>query len=364
MRLGLSGPEIYPIDQQVALLHVADLDGDGLNDIIVANNLRAKINLLYNMTGKTNRVEANPLHKLELNELPPDSRFRIDSIPAEERIAAMDVKDLNGDGRPDIVYYGDQKDLVVIYNLGTNGWSDPKVWHIDDGQLDPNALATGDLTGDGLNDIVLLGDSGATYFWKQQPDHSLAEPQKISYSGTPHAVQIVDVNGDGKNDLLFVDFDSPAPYRVRFQIDGGQLGPEIYFKSQPIRSFWLDNLAEDRTNYLTCVVQATGRAEVSQFTRQPGDVISGDFRAGQFQVLPLNKTAAVQRGFYSRMSTATAVRICWWRNRKAVSSRCICNWPMARLRRRKRFRAWRVCRKLRGRLEEQRSSGNFCAEPG
>jgi hypothetical protein len=293
---GFTGPEIYPIDQQVALLHVADLDGDGLNDIIVANNLRAKINLLYNMTGKTNRVEANPLHKLELNELPPDSRFRIDSIPAEERIAAMDVKDLNGDGRPDIVYYGDQKDLVVIYNLGTNGWSDPKVWHIDDGQLDPNALATGDLTGDGLNDIVLLGDSGATYFWKQQSDHSLAEPQKISYSGTPHAVQIVDVNGDGKNDLLFVDFDSPAPYRVRFQIDGGQLGPEIYFKSQPIRSFWLDNLAEDRTNYLTCVVQATGRAEVSQFTRQPGDVISGDFRAGQFQVLPLNKTAAVQRG--------------------------------------------------------------------
>src|SRR6202789_793215 len=87
---GFSGPEIYPIDQQVGLLHVADLDGDGLNDIVVANNLRAKINLLYNMTGKTNRADANPLHKLELNELPPDSRFRIDSIPANERIAAMD----------------------------------------------------------------------------------------------------------------------------------------------------------------------------------------------------------------------------------------------------------------------------------
>ena len=72
---GFTGPEIYPIDQDIALLHVADLDGDGLNDIIVANNLRAKINLLYNMTGKTNRASANPLHKLELNELPPDSRF-------------------------------------------------------------------------------------------------------------------------------------------------------------------------------------------------------------------------------------------------------------------------------------------------
>ncbi len=293
---GFTGPEIYPIDQQVALLHVADLNGDGLNDIIVANNLRAKINLLYNMTGKTNRTDANPLHKPELNDLPPDSRFRIDSIPASERIAAMDVKDLNGDGRPDIVYYGDQKDLVVLYNLGTNGWSDPKTWHVDDGQMDPNALAVGDLTGDGLNDIVLLGDSGSAYFFKQQPDHTLAEPQKISYSGTPHAVQIVDANSDGRNDLLLVDFDSPTPYRVRFQMADGQLGPEIYFKTAPIRSFWVDNLAGNRTNYLTSIVQATGRAEVSQFTRQPSEVISGDFRSGQFQVLPLNKTAAGQRG--------------------------------------------------------------------
>ncbi|MGA2869480.1 MAG: VCBS repeat-containing protein, partial [Verrucomicrobiota bacterium] len=293
---GFTGPEIYPIDQDIALLHVADLDGDGLNDIIVANNLRAKINLLYNMTGKTNRASANPLHKLELNELPPDSRFRIDSIPANERIAGMDVKDLNGDGRPDIVYYGDQKDLVVLYNLGTNGWSDPKVWHVDDGQMDPNALAVGDLTGDGLNDIVLLGDSGSAYLFEQQPDHTLAEPRKISYSGTPHAVQIVDVDGDGKNDLLLVDFDSPTPYRVRFQMADGQLGPEIYFKAQPIRSFSVDNLGGGPTNYLASIVQATGRAEVSQFTREPGEVLSGDFRAGQFQVLPLNKTAAGQRG--------------------------------------------------------------------
>ncbi|HEY4415996.1 MAG TPA: VCBS repeat-containing protein [Verrucomicrobiae bacterium] len=293
---GFTGPEIYPIDQGVALLHVADLDGDGLNDIVVANNLRAKINLLYNQTGKTNRVEANPLRALELNDLPPDARFRIDSIPSNERIAAMEVKDLNGDGKPDIVYYGDQKDLIVLYNRGTNGWSDPKTWHIDDGQMDPNALSVGDLSGNGLNDIVLLGDSGSVYFWKQQADHTLAEPQKISYSGTPHAVQITDANSDGKNDLLLVDFDNPTPYRVRFQVAGGQLGPETYFKTQPIRSFWLDNLGGGKTNYLTGIVTATGRAEVSQFTRQPGEVLSGAFRTGQFQVMPLNKTDAAARG--------------------------------------------------------------------
>ncbi len=293
---GFSGPEIFPIDQQISQLHVADLDGDGLNDIIVVNNLRSKINLLYNQTGKSNRADALPARKLEVNELPPDSRFRIDSIPVDQRIAALNVTDLNGDGRPDLVYFGDGKDLVVRYNLGTNGWSEPKRWHIDDGRLDANALATGDLNGDGLNDVALLGDSGAVYFLAQQKDHTLAEPVKIPYSGTPKAIQIVDMDADGRNDLVFVDFDNAAPLRVRFQNASGQLEPEIYFKSQVIRSFWIDNLAGDRTNYLVTIIQATGRAEVSQLVRKPGDPLSGAFKQGQFQVLPLNKTDSAQRG--------------------------------------------------------------------
>src|SRR5258705_11203693 len=133
---GFTGHEIYPIDDGIALLHSADLDGDGLNDLVVANNLRSKINLLYNRTGKTNAVaDAKPPRKLELNELPPDARFRIDSIPADEHIGSLAVADLNGDGKPDIAIYGDGKDLEMIYNLGTNGWSEPKRWHIEDGQM-------------------------------------------------------------------------------------------------------------------------------------------------------------------------------------------------------------------------------------
>jgi hypothetical protein len=292
---GFSAHESYPIDDQINLLHVADLDGDGLNDIIVANNRRSKINLLYNLTGKTNRA-VPPARKLEINELPPDARFRIDSIPVDERIAAMAVTDLNGDGRPDIVFYGDAKDLTVLYNQGTNGWSDPKTWHIEDGRMDPNALVTGDLNDDGRADVVLLGDNGSLYFLPQQADHTLGEPEKISYSGTPNAVQITDVNGDGKDDLLLVDWDSPTPFRFRLQMPGGQLGPEIYFKTQPIRSYCADRLENNSNLYVVTLAQNSGRAEVSQFTRRPAEALSGAFRRGQFQILPLHKTDAAQRG--------------------------------------------------------------------
>src|SRR5258707_2660513 len=81
-RFGFTGPEIFPIDNQIALLRSADLDGDGFNDLIVVNNSRSKIDLLYNQTGVTNstKKKARPEAPRELNELPPDARFRIESI--------------------------------------------------------------------------------------------------------------------------------------------------------------------------------------------------------------------------------------------------------------------------------------------
>ncbi len=295
-RFGFTGPEIFPIDSSIALLRSADLDGDGLNDLIVVNNSRSKINLLYNQTGKTNRLkDAKPAGKLELNELPPDARFRIESIASEKRISALVVADLNGDGRPDIAYYGEPKELVVQYNLGTNGWSAPKRWAIDDGQLTPNALVAGDLNGDHLNDLVLLGDT-QIYLLSQKPDHTLGEPEKIPYSGSVKAIQLLDIDGDGRQDLLLVNWESPTPFRFRLQNAAGQLGPEMYFTLPPIRSYWADNLETNKNTQIVTIAQNSGRAEVSEFTRKPAENLSGAFKLGQFQVLPLNKSEKSRRG--------------------------------------------------------------------
>ena len=141
-RFGFAGPEIFPIENQISQLRVTDLDGDGLNDIIVVNNARSRINLLYNQTGKTNLAQKpKPEGKRDLNELPPDARFRVESIASEKRIFSLADADLNSDGRADLAYYGDPRELIVLYNQGTNGWSAPKRWPIEDGQQKPSLVS-------------------------------------------------------------------------------------------------------------------------------------------------------------------------------------------------------------------------------
>ncbi|HEV7924996.1 MAG TPA: FG-GAP-like repeat-containing protein [Verrucomicrobiae bacterium] len=292
---GFTGPEIFPIDDGISLLRAADLNGDGLTDLIVVNNKRSKISLLYNQTGKTNDTLPMLVGKKEINDLPPDARFRIESIASEKRISSMVVADLNGDGKPDLAYYGEPKELVVQYNLGTNGWSAPKRWPIDDGQLWVNALAAGDLNGDKLTDLVLLGENNL-YLLAQNPDHTLAEPQKIPFSGEVRAVQVLDINGDGRDDLLLINWESQNPFRFRLQNDQGELGPEIYFTLPPIRAYMADDLAGDHKTEVVTIAQSSGRAAVSHFDQKPAEPLSGDFKQGQFQVLPLNRTTRGHRG--------------------------------------------------------------------
>jgi len=292
---GFSGKEVYPIDNYTALLQAADFNGDGKTDLILVNNARSKLNLLINQTGETNQVEAMPAVKRELNELPPDARFRIESIASEKRIAALAVADLNQDGFPDLAYYGDPKELIVQYNEGTNGWGTPKRWPIDDGQLSMNALSTGDLNGDGRTDLVLLAEK-YVYFFAQTEDGALAEPEKIPISVTARAAQIMDVNGDGRQDLLLVNWESSTPFRFRLQNEAGQLGPEVYFKFYPIRSYCAANLVSRSGTQIITIAQNSGRAQISHFVQSPAPELAGTLREGQFQVLPLASTEKARRG--------------------------------------------------------------------
>ena len=293
---GFSGVEIFPIDPLISHLSAVDLDGDGLNDIVLVNNSRSKISLLYNQTGRSNTsVLQVSGGKRDLNELPADIRFRLDSLASEKRIAALALADLNGDRRPDIAYFGDPRELIVVYNQGTNGLSAPKRWPLDDGLFSANALVTGDLNGDGRTDLVLLAEDHY-YLLAQKVDGTLAEPLKAPLATPAGLAQITDVDGDGRNDLLLANWDSPTPFRVRLQGSNGHLGPEIYFKLPAIRALCVDHFETNTSAQLVTIAQSSGRATIARFRQRPGEALSPDLSAGQFSVIPLPRTARASRG--------------------------------------------------------------------
>ncbi|MFM8419404.1 MAG: FG-GAP repeat domain-containing protein, partial [Verrucomicrobiota bacterium] len=285
----------------IDFLRSADLDGDGRNDLVVVNNARSKITLLYNQTGLTNapgkaRNTPKPaVGRRDVNELPPDARFRIDSISSEKRISSLVVADLNGDARPDLAYFGEPKELVIQLNQGTNAWSLPRRMDLGDGLLDANALASGDLNGDGLPDLLLLAEKHV-HFLRQRPDHTLADAVKIPYTGTVKAVQVHDIDGDGRQDLLLVNWDHPNPFRFRLQDAQGQLGPETHLPFAPVRSYTAEDLDGDRRTEFVTIAAKSGRAAVSNVRRKKGEAAAGSLLDGPFSVLPLPRTDKSRRG--------------------------------------------------------------------
>lgn len=295
-RFGFGGPEVFPLEYGIAFLHVTDLDGDGLNDVVAVNNARSKINLLYNRTGNSNApVTASKVGRRDVNELPPDARFRIESISSEKRITSLAAADLNSDGRVDLAYFGEPKELVIQFNQGTNGWSQPRRWPLDDGALDYNALTTGDINGDGRADLLLLAEKHI-YLLRQQADGTLGEPDRLPYTGIVKAIQVLDLNGDGRKDLLFVNWDNANPFRFRLQQADGQFEPEVHLPLSAIRSYWADDLDNDGKTEVVAIAAKSGRAAVSNFARKPAEPLVDGLVDGQFSVLPLSRTDKPRRG--------------------------------------------------------------------
>jgi hypothetical protein len=289
-----SGPEIFPLEGAVGQMRMGDFNGDGSNDLLVVDNSRARIQLLHNQTGQPER-KPDVLVKVGVNDLPPGSRFRLDSIPSEKRISSLAVADLNADGKPDIAYYGEPKELIVVLNEGGGQWAAPRRFPIDDGLLDPYALSTGDLNADGRADLLLLAD-GHVHFLAQGAAGLASEPVRIPYSGSVKTAQIVDLNGDRRDDLLLVNWDHLNPFRIRRQDAEGRLGPERHVGMQPVRSYWADDLDGDGVAEIVTIGQKSGRAQVGNFERREAEEILDGWKAGQFEILAMNKSGKGRRG--------------------------------------------------------------------
>lgn len=188
----------YKVPAAGDIVLAADLDGDHCPDVVIGDS--KQIGVLYGHRDGT---------------LEPYQQI----LTWQAGIGSRELVDLNGDGRPDLVFLDGQGKLVILYNRGGRKFSEPVTQSIDCG----GALYVGDINRDGRPDIVVgipgSGGSGAVKILLNNGDGTFREQSHFGHIGIVEGVTAKDINGDGIPDLA-VSFETST---------GGQSGVSIYY---------------------------------------------------------------------------------------------------------------------------------------
>jgi len=266
---GFAAMEVIKLDWGVGPMQVADLNGDGRNDIIAANNRRARIELFIQKesVGPAEQDVTVDPQDVEINAINLPTRFGNQPLPVSERIYSLAVGDLNCDGMIDLAYYGDPTGLYIVLQKADEGGADEKAqlsWRmrkkikIDDGLLTPYALICGDLNNDGRDDLALAGRD-TIYIVAQKEDGTLAEPVKYPCTSMPKAIEVTDLDGDKIKDLLMLTDMVERPVQVRFGTASGQLGPQQQLVCETPWAMELFDIDNSGTDEILIVDSVSGR---------------------------------------------------------------------------------------------------------
>jgi hypothetical protein len=258
---GFQPLEIYKLERRIGNLTVRDLDGDKIGDIIVGNNARSRIDLLLSSKRPADETESRPFRR-EPNELDFDRRMRLVSIPVNKEVVSIDCGDFNGDGKPDLVYYGTPAEVEILLNEGPGKFGGGKRITTGEAVEAQAALAVGDLDQDGRDDLVLLAENDLVFVYQTAPG-VLSEPERVPHTASsPRLLKILDLDGDGTRDLVIMDSGTDHPIHVRFGTAEKKLGPEQRFQVEAPRAIAFGAI-DDRPGAEILTIEAqSGRGKV------------------------------------------------------------------------------------------------------
>jgi hypothetical protein len=179
---------------------VSDINGDGKPDIAVLNAATSAISVLRNISNLGSITTGSFLAKVD---------FSVGSGPE-----LLEIADLDGDNKPDLIASNSFDDTFsVLQNVSTSDEISsasflPKI-DFPTGNF-PTGIAVGDIDGDGKKEIVIsnyVNDNSFSIF-RNVIENGLIAPNsflaRVNFTtgGAPYGIELADVNGDGKLDVV------------------------------------------------------------------------------------------------------------------------------------------------------------------
>jgi hypothetical protein len=161
---------------------VGDLNGDGVGDLVVANNMGGTVSTLLGNGDGTFKAQRT---------------YTVGAIPS-----SVAISDFNSDGRLDVVVANAQSPGGVSVLLGNGNGTLQLQLTFATGAV-PESVAVSDFNRDGRVDLVTADlQGGSLSVLLSNGNGTFQSNQTYSVGSFPFSASVSDVNGDGRMDLL------------------------------------------------------------------------------------------------------------------------------------------------------------------